>query len=70
MAGSQIKKKSMVSPGNYLREVRSELRKVSWPTKDEVISSTIIVLVLLIILSAFIGSLDYIFTVILKLVSS
>lgn len=70
MATTQIKKKSMIGPGAYLREVRSELKKVSWPAKDEVISSTIIVLILLVVLSAFIGGLDYIFTVILKLIST
>ena len=26
------------SPGQFLREVRGELRKVAWPTRDEVVS--------------------------------
>lgn len=70
MASTQVRKKAKMRPGSYLREVRSELKRVSWPDRDEVVSSTIIVLVLLVVLSAFIGSLDYIFTFILKLVSS
>ena len=33
------------SPGQFLREVRGELRKVAWPTKSEVINYSIIVLI-------------------------
>ena len=47
------------SPGQFLKEVRGELRKVSWPTREEVINYSLIVLVLLVILTAFIGFLDY-----------
>jgi len=55
--------------GNYFKEVKIELKKVSWPSKNEIISSTIIVLFLTVIFSAFIGGFDYLFTIILKLIS-
>ena len=34
-----------VGPRQYLGEVRGELRKVAWPTRHEVVNSTIIVLI-------------------------
>ncbi len=55
--------------GNYFKEVKIELKKVSWPSKNEIISSTVIVLFLTVIFSAFIGGFDYLFTIILKLIS-
>jgi preprotein translocase subunit SecE len=47
--------------GTFLKEVRQELRKVAWPTRAEVINYSIIVLVTLVILTAFIASLDFLF---------
>ena len=43
----------------FLKEARVELKKVSWPTKDELIGSTIIVMIITIILAIFIGVCDY-----------
>jgi preprotein translocase subunit SecE len=54
-------KQERTSPGQFLREVRGELRKVAWPTKSEVINYSIIVFVALAILMAFVGGLDYVF---------
>ena len=42
----------------FVKDVRLEMGKVSWPTKDELIGSTIVVLVSLTLLSAFIGACD------------
>ncbi len=43
----------------FLREIRQELTKVAWPTKDELRDSTIVVILLSIFLSAFIGVVDF-----------
>ena len=43
----------------YLGEVRSELRKVAWPSRDEVVNYSIVVLITLIVFTAFIGALDW-----------
>jgi preprotein translocase subunit SecE len=43
----------------FLKEVRQELTKVAWPSKDELRDSTIVVIVLSILLSAFIGVVDF-----------
>lgn len=44
---------------NYFKETRLELSKVAWPSKDELRDSTIVVVVLSILLSLFIGIVDY-----------
>ncbi len=46
----------------FLKEVNAELRKVTWPTKDELIGSTIVVIVVSVILAVFIGIVDRILT--------
>lgn len=50
------------SPAQFVREVRGELRKVAWPSRPEVINYSIIVAVALVILTAYISSLDYLFS--------
>ena len=42
----------------FLKEARAELRKVSWPTWDEVTASTVVVFVTVILFTAFIYGLD------------
>ncbi len=42
----------------FLKEVNAELRKVTWPTKDELIGSTIVVMVVSVVLAVFIGVVD------------
>jgi preprotein translocase subunit SecE len=53
--------KERTGPAQYLREVRAELRKVAWPTRDEVIRYSLIVLVTLIVLTTLIFGLDFVF---------
>ena len=53
--------KERTSPRQYLREVRGELRKVAWPTRAEVLRYSVIVLVTLIVLTAYIFGLDFAF---------
>ena len=47
------------SPKQYLNEVQGEMKKVAWPTRPEVINSTIIVLVAVIIMGAMIFGFDW-----------
>jgi preprotein translocase subunit SecE len=42
----------------FLKEVKYELTKVTWTTREELIYSTIIVIVVSVILAAFIGIVD------------
>ena len=47
-------------PRQYLTEVRGELRKVAWPTRHEVVNSTIIVLIAVVVMTALIFGFDYV----------
>lgn len=49
------------TPRRYLSEVSSELRRVSWPTRNEVINYTIVVLITLAVVTALIAGLDFLF---------
>ena len=49
-------------PAQFAREVRSELRKVVWPTRQELIRYSIIVLVTLVVMTLFIAALDWAFS--------
>ncbi|HEY1741091.1 MAG TPA: preprotein translocase subunit SecE [Acidimicrobiia bacterium] len=51
--------KSRTTPAQYLREVQGEMRKVVWPTRPEVINSTIIVLIAIIFMGALIFVFDW-----------
>jgi preprotein translocase subunit SecE len=42
----------------FLREVKVELKKVSWPSRKETIGSTSVVLVVVIIVALFLGIID------------
>ena len=42
----------------FLKEVRTEVRKVNWPPRKELVGSTIVVIVSVFILSFFLGVVD------------
>jgi preprotein translocase subunit SecE len=55
-------KQERVGPRQYLREVRDEMRKVAWPRRPEVIRYSIIVTSTMIVYTAYVGGLDYVFS--------
>jgi preprotein translocase subunit SecE len=46
---------------SYFRETKTEMKHVTWPTRKQVISFTMIVIILSLITAAFLGFFDYIF---------
>jgi preprotein translocase subunit SecE len=44
---------------DFVRESREELKKVTWPEKEEVSNFTIVVIVTLIVVSLFLGFVDF-----------
>jgi preprotein translocase subunit SecE len=57
------KRKERLTPALYLREVRDEMRKVAWPKWPEVRRFSLIVLVTVIIYTAYVFGLDSLFGV-------
>lgn len=53
----------------YLREVRQEIKKVTWPSKEEIISSTIVVLVTVAFFVLLIGGLDFVFAKLVRFIA-
>lgn len=43
----------------FLRDARTELKKVKWPTRKELIASTVIVIVLVLAVAIFLGLIDF-----------
>ncbi|MBN9504676.1 MAG: preprotein translocase subunit SecE [Altererythrobacter sp.] len=49
------------SPGEFLRQVRAEVNKVVWPTREETVKTAIFVGILMVLLSVFFLGVDSLF---------
>jgi len=58
----------MVSPVTFLKEVQDELKKVVWPTREDIIRLTGVVIIVSIIVGVFLGGLDFVFTKVIETV--
>jgi preprotein translocase subunit SecE len=47
----------------FFKETRQELNKVAWPERDELIGSSIVVILTTFLLALFIGSIDFILSI-------
>ena len=55
-------KKKRAGVRQFLKEVRQELRKVDWPSRRELVSYTVVVLVTVIVMTTLVYGLDFIFS--------
>jgi preprotein translocase subunit SecE len=58
----------MISPAKFVREVRQEVSKVTWPTRKETQTSTIVVLVLVVISALFFWLTDSLISAAVRLI--
>ena len=58
----------MTKPVEFLRETYDELKKVTWPTRDDIIRLTGVVIIISVFIGIYIGTLDYILTKLTELV--
>jgi preprotein translocase subunit SecE len=58
-AAAPAARNERTSPRQFVREVRGELRKVAWPSRDEVIRYSFIVLVTVVLLTGFVALVDW-----------
>ncbi len=69
---SDARSNPLQSVREYIKEVRLEMSKVSWPTREELRQHTVVVVVMVVLVAVFIGIIDrglaYAFEAILKLV--
>jgi len=54
----------------FFKEFRVEMRKVTWPSRKEVVASTGVVLVVVILISVYLGLTDLLFSELLRLMLS
>ena len=52
---------------DFFAEVKVEMKKVTWPTREELVESTKLVIVASIVVTVFIGVVDNILSAIIKL---
>ena len=58
----------IAKPVNFLKEVRAELSKVSWSTRQELLASTVLVITVTAIMTVFIGIVDVVLSKFLSVV--
>ena len=62
MAKKKVTKKQSNAIQRLYRETAGELRKVTWPTRQEAINLTSIVLLVVFVMAFLLGTLDFLFT--------
>ena len=56
--------------GKWLKEMKSELKKVQWPTKKQTVNNTVIVIACVLIVGLFIWVFDFVATSVIDLLIS
>ena len=55
-----------VTPGEFIRQVRAEGSRVTWPTRKETVTTAIMVLIMATILAIFFFAVDSVFSAIVQ----
>jgi preprotein translocase subunit SecE len=58
----------IAGPRRFARDVRGELRRVSWPDRDQLRQSTAVVLIIVIVLALYVAAVDVVFQSLVRLV--
>ena len=58
----------LAGPRRFAKDVRGELRQVSWPDRDQLRQSTAVVLIIVIVLAIYIAAVDVVFQSLVRLV--
>ena len=58
---AEAQKKSVSKAAKFFKEVKSEMKKVAWPSKKQVINNTLIVIAAVLVIGVFIWLLDLLF---------
>ncbi len=53
--------------GNFINEVGQELKKSTWPTRSELLHSTMVVILSMVVLAAFVGLSDLVVMKLLRI---
>lgn len=50
----------------FFRDVRSELRKVTFPTRKETLASTLVVLIAVFVIAMYLGVVDFVLSIVIS----
>jgi preprotein translocase subunit SecE len=51
----------LAGPRKFVRDVQGELKRVSWPNRDQLRQSTAVVLIIVFVLGAYVAAWDFVF---------
>jgi preprotein translocase subunit SecE len=54
---------------NYVQETREELKKCTWPSRDELAGSTVVVIVTIALLGGFTIAVDFVISLLVRLIT-
>ena len=57
-----------MNPVSFLKEVKEELLKVTWPTREQTVRYTVLVIAVAVVVGVFLGGLDYLLTALTALI--
>ncbi|MBA3491260.1 MAG: preprotein translocase subunit SecE [Rubrobacteraceae bacterium] len=66
--GSNKRGGVLAGPRRFAKDVRGELRRVSWPDRDQLRQSTAVVLIIVIVLAIYVAAVDVVFQSLVRLV--
>jgi preprotein translocase subunit SecE len=55
-----------VSPGEFVRQVQAEMRKVVWPTRQETVTTAVFVALMMVLLAVFFLGIDSLFGAVVR----
>ncbi len=58
-AGRRTRGTERTTPASYLKEVQGEMKRVAWPPRAEIMNSTVVVIIGVVIMTALIFGFDY-----------
>lgn len=63
---AKTKEKNSTSPAQFAREVKAEAKKITWPTRQETIVSTIAVFIMVTIIAIFLYAADQVIALFIR----
>lgn len=61
MADANVAKKKKKSLKGFFTEIKAELKKVTWPTKSQLVNNTLVILVFIAVVTVILALLDGVF---------
>jgi preprotein translocase subunit SecE len=68
--GQQKREGFLAGPRRFARDVQGELKRVSWPDRDQLRQSTAVVLIIVLVLTAYVYAWDLVFQSLARLIFS